>query len=199
MSGGAIVGLLVMLGAVVWCLASLVHMAVGPNRGAALKRSGMAVALFVVGGIIVGSFGARSTAPNPSTASNVTESEAGRPDAPVGQAAAGPLTEAVVSAATIAPLVAAQYQTSPTLISLVITGATPFSPEALRQLATTACAGASFCSVGFWTDDALAPRFLRMTPEQESGRLAQYVHSARTGLDALNWNCGVDQASSECR
>lgn len=204
MTAGSTVGLVVMLGAVIWCLASLARVVVGPRRKAALGNSAKAVLIFFAGGIVVGLSGtetaSRSTATPPvveaSTSTPSTVSEAPQPQTTV--TAAGTATALATPSTAVLPHVTARYQTSNTLVSLVIADFTEEAHEELRAIAVRECAGASFCSVGFWTSDEMAPRTLKMTDETVASRLAHYVHSQKTGLDTLKWNCRVAAGTKEC-
>lgn len=107
------------------------------------------------------------------------------------------------SAAVAAPavlMVAARYAPAPTMSALVVPDFIPGREVELIALAKAECTGRTFCSVAFWTDDANAPRRLKMSNTQASARVAQLVISSRTGLSRTLWNCRVVSAAvlGEC-
>ncbi len=201
MSPGAILGLILMLAAVVWCLASLTRVLIGPHRKLALVRSGQSVLVFFVGFIVVGIFGGRPQEPAGNAATTAMQSPAALQ---LQEEIAEPVLPNVLQPETsellpsVVPTVAARYQTSPTLVSLVIVGIDAESAEELQHIAAAECAGADFCSIGFWTDDAMAPRTLRMSDQAVQARIAHYVHSRATGLNTLKWNCDLFPSVDNC-
>lgn len=105
--------------------------------------------------------------------------------------------QAPVAPAPIA--VAARYFPTPTMTILVLPNFAPGQEAALAALAKTECGLRPFCSVGIWTEDASAPRRLKMSDAEVSARVAQYVHSSKTGLDRTAWNCQMPSYSvGEC-
>ncbi len=203
MSNGTTIGMIIMLGAIIWCLACLARVVVGPNRKTALTRSFKAGLVFFVGVIVLGISGGQqqgSTA-TPTNYTANTEIEASTPTVPEPNPAR-PASELLLAASieppTTAPVVSARYQTSPTLISLVIANFRPDMAESLREIATQECAGSDFCSIGFWTEDSIAPRTLRMSDEAVKGRLAHYAHNRATGLDTFKWNCEASPFADNC-
>lgn len=202
MSNGTTIGMIIMLGAIIWCLACLTRVVIGPNRRTALTRSFKAVLVFFVGVIVVGISGGQQqgrTAPTNDTAR--TEIEASTPAVPepnLIRPATEPLLAASTEPSTTAPVVSARYQTSPTLVSLVISNFRPNMAESLREIAIQECAGSDFCSIGFWSDDSIAPRTLRMSDEAVKGRLAHYAHNRATGLDTFKWNCEASPFADNC-
>lgn len=89
-----------------------------------------------------------------------------------------------------APLtVASRYQPAPTMSVLVVQNFAPGREAELMAIAKTECAGRSFCSVGFWNDEGLAPRRLKMSARELDGRIVQFAVNSRTGLSNATWNC----------
>jgi hypothetical protein len=78
--------------------------------------------------------------------------------------------------------------------------------ETVRDLAEYQAAGEQLCrdrrpcSVGFWTDAALVPKALPLTPEQAAGQMAMYQVDGQTGAGAWRWRCSRfdDAAPNEC-
>lgn len=204
----ATIGLVAMLAAIVWLAGSLIRVLVGPARGRAAKHAGLAVVAFIAAAITTGSNLApanRSILPGEGGAALEVETaaEASRTTLPVSPVA--------VSANEAAPIpfprpsfkselsVIARYQTSHTMVSLVVAGFSAGLEGSVAALAKAECSGNLFCSVGIWTDDALAPRKLKMTDQQATARLGHYVYSPKTGIDRALWNCALlSRAPAEC-
>ena len=89
-----------------------------------------------------------------------------------------------------APLQAtARYPLTPTFTALVVPAYRAGRETELANLAKLECSGRSFCAVGFWREDASAPRKLKMSPSQVAARSAQFVFSPIAGSSRSLWNC----------
>lgn len=183
LAGLGFVGMLAALAWFAWCL---VRVLIGPSRGKALGRAGIAVLVFIGSGAFAG----WNLAPSPHVAAGDTQMTASTQ-----QQAAIPAAQPAGTPPATQPLprlaISGRYQTAPTLISLVVTGFEKGEEGEVEDFAQAECHGATFCSVGIWTSDELAPRKLKMTDSQVAARLVQYVHSPKTGIDRVLWNCAL--------
>lgn len=197
MSGVVLVGFGAMFGALLWCAWSIVRVLIGPRRMRAARNAGLSVAAFLMAAAFVGYNLPPRTPPSGALPKSTIE-------------AAAPTNRAIpTSPKTAAPIplprpafdspisVVARYHPSKTMVSLVLDGYSQSKESQLVALAAAECAGSAFCSVGFWTDDNLAPRKLKMTNEQMAARVGQYVRSPSTGLERFLWNCERSKHSSE--
>lgn len=130
MSPRATFGMILMLGALIWCLASLARIFIGPHRKIALIRSGQSVFVFFVGAIVVGTFGGQQQGrtPTPTGDAARTRTETSTPPQPepeLTQFVPEPSSGASDQSPIAVPTVTARYQTSPTLVSLVVAGFNP--------------------------------------------------------------------------
>jgi hypothetical protein len=100
----------------------------------------------------------------------------------------------------VTPLQAsARYVLTPTFTALVVPAYYPGREGELAAIAKAECANRTFCAVGFWTDDTLAPRRVKMTAAEVDARKAQFVFSAATGLSRALWDCRtVNSIAGEC-
>lgn len=193
------IGLVALLAALAWCAWSIVRLVIGPSRAKAARNIGVSVVAFVLTAAVVGSTmrpvaGPSVTIEQPIPASVVTSTtvvgEIPPSDVPIPMPR--PVSRASIS-------IVARYETTPTMKTLVIANLTPSNEAQLAILAAAECGSERFCSVGFWSDADLAPRKLKMTDLQVAGRIAQYAHSTKTGLNRLLWNCSArPHQSSEC-
>jgi hypothetical protein len=95
------------------------------------------------------------------------------------------------------PVVAtARYALAPTMTAVVIANYQPGREADLVSLARAECLNKPFCSVGFWTDDAVAPRRLKMSSLEVDSRKAQFVFNGATGLSRTLWDCRVIATTS---
>jgi hypothetical protein len=190
----ASLGLFGMLAALAWCAWSLVRVLIGPARKKALGRVGFSVLAFFGSALVMGSNLAPSTRvkQNGSVVATSTVQEAPKPE----PQSTGSTPLGISSAQLV---VSGRYQTSPTMVSLVVPDFTNGEESQVADLARAECHGASFCSVGIWTNADLAPRKLKMTDTEVAGRLGHYAHNSKTGLDRILWNCALSpHQNSEC-
>jgi hypothetical protein len=95
------------------------------------------------------------------------------------------------------PVVAtARYALAPTMTAVVVANYQPGREADLVSLAKAECSNRPFCSVGFWTDDAVAPRRLKMSSLEVDGRKAQFAFNSATGLSRALWDCRVIAVTS---
>jgi len=187
-------GLVGMLGTLAWCAWCLVRVLIGPARKKALARVGLSVLLFFGSALVMGWSLTPSARVGPTTQMAATSAEQQVPMPPAQSTDGAP---AVPTSTQLA--VSGRYQTSPTLVSLVVAGFATGEENQVADLARSECHGASFCSVGIWTNSDLAPRKLRMTDAEVTGRLGHYAHNSKTGLDRILWNCALSpHQQSEC-
>src|SRR5437868_785763 len=93
----------------------------------------------------------------------------------------------------------ARYVLSPTFTALVVPDYTPGREAEIVALAKNECAARAFCSVGFWTDDSIAPRQLKMTQTAVAARKAQFVFDSDTGMARALWDCkAVTTVGNSC-
>lgn len=183
-----------MLAALAWCAWSLVRVLIGPARKKAIGRVGLSVLAFLGSALVMG----WNLAPSPRVSSNAPEMAASteqQAPTPASQSTGG--TPAGSPSAQLA--ISGRYQTSPTMVSLVVAGFSKGQENQVADLARIECHGANFCSVGIWTNVDLAPRKLKMTDAEVAGRLGHYAHNAKTGLDRILWNCALSpHQDSDC-
>ncbi len=71
--------------------------------------------------------------------------------------------------------------------------------DQLKKIATTVCAPAKPCMVGFWSDAAALPAAMPMTAAQQQAMLAQYVRNPASGKEDLLLKCPpYGSASAKC-
>lgn len=194
MSPIAGLGFVGMLAALACCAWSLVRVLIGPARKKAIGRVGLSVLAFLGSALIMGwnlTPATRVSTSAPTVAAS-TEQQAPTPvpQSTGGTPAGSPPVQLAISG---------RYQTSPTMVSLVVAGFAKGEENQVADLARTECHGANFCSVGIWTNTDLAPRKLKMTDAEVAGRLGHYAHNSKTGLDRILWNCALSpHQDSDC-
>lgn len=194
MSPIAGLGFVGMLAALAWCAWCLVRVLIGPERKKALGRVGFSVLAFFGSALVMGWNLAPSTRVGPSAPAVATS---------IGKQASMPAPQSTVGTPAGSPsaqlAILGRYQTSPTMVSLVVAGFSKGQENQVADLARTECHGANFCSVGIWTNVDLAPRKLKMTDAEVAGRLGHYAHNSKTGLDRILWNCALSpHQDSDC-
>lgn len=72
---------------------------------------------------------------------------------------------------------------------VVVQKAQEADASALIQAAQAVCKPDRACLVQFWTDPALAPVKMPMSPAQQAGVVAQYSRNPTTGQEQLLFKC----------
>lgn len=72
---------------------------------------------------------------------------------------------------------------------VVVQKAQEADTRALIQAAQAVCKPGKACLVQFWTDPALAPAKMPMSPAQQAGVVAQYTRNPTTGQEQLLLKC----------
>jgi len=72
---------------------------------------------------------------------------------------------------------------------VVVQKAQQADAAALVQAAQAVCKPDRACLVQFWTDPALAPAKMPMSPAQQAGVVAQYTRNPSTGQEQLLLKC----------
>lgn len=186
----ALIGAIAVLGALIWFAWCIVRMVIGPARGKALKHAGLAILVFIGGGMVMGI--KTPTTPKPSA-----PLEASAPNAATVLASTAPQTSPELLGSHLA--ISGTYQLAPTMTGLVISGYAAGDEADIEKLMRSQCNRLTFCAVGIWQNDDEAPRKLKMTDAQLKARLAQYVVSPKNKINRIVWNCDlVPEPTSSC-